>query len=188
MVQKERVFHLNLFIFNWRDNCFAILCWFLPRVRAKLFQSYPALCNSMDCSPPSSSVHELLQARILEWVAMSSSRGSSRPRDQTCISHVSCIGKWVFYHLQLLLYINMNQPQICLLPLETRYHLLPHPTPLGCHRAPDLGSRVIQQISTGYLILHMVMYMFQCYSLNSSPLPFQEGSLEIEECSILCFP
>ena len=44
------------------------------------------------------SVHGILQARILEWVAMPSSRGPSRPRDQTCISYVSCIGRWVLYH------------------------------------------------------------------------------------------
>ena len=41
---------------------------------AKLFQSCPTLCHSMDCSPPGSSVREILQARILEWVAMPSSR------------------------------------------------------------------------------------------------------------------
>ena len=46
------------------------------------------LCNSMDCSPPGSSVHGILQARILEWVAISSSRGSSQPKDWT---QVSCI-------------------------------------------------------------------------------------------------
>ena len=44
------------------------------------------LCDPVDCSPPGSSVHGILQARILEWVAISSSRGSSRPRDRTCIS------------------------------------------------------------------------------------------------------
>ena len=43
------------------------------------------LCDSMDCSPPGSSVHGILQARILEWVAISSSRGSSLPRDWTCM-------------------------------------------------------------------------------------------------------
>ena len=47
------------------------------------------LCKLMDCSPPGSSVHGILQARILEWVAMPSSRGSSQPRDRTCISSVS---------------------------------------------------------------------------------------------------
>ena len=46
-------------------------------------------CDLMDCSPPGSSVHGILQLRILEWVAFSSSRGSSQPRDQTC--EVSCI-------------------------------------------------------------------------------------------------
>ena len=45
------------------------------------------LCNPVDCSPPGFSVHEILQARILEWVAMPSSRGSSRPRDRTQVSH-----------------------------------------------------------------------------------------------------
>ena len=46
------------------------------------------LCNSTNCSPPGSSVHGILQARILEWVATSFSRGSPRSRDGT---HVSCI-------------------------------------------------------------------------------------------------
>ena len=49
-----------------------------------------------DHSLPDSSVHGILQARILEWVAIPSSRGSSQPRDQTRISYVSCIGRWVF--------------------------------------------------------------------------------------------
>ena len=53
-----------------------------------LTQSCPNLCNPMDCSPPGSSVHKIFQARILEWVAISFSRGSSRPRDQTHISHL----------------------------------------------------------------------------------------------------
>ena len=52
----------------------------------------------MDHSPPESSVHGILQARILEWVAMPSSRGSSPPRDRTRVSYVSCIGRWVLYH------------------------------------------------------------------------------------------
>ena len=46
-------------------------------VLSKSLQSYPTLCDPMDCSPPGSSVHGILQARILEWVATPSSRGSS---------------------------------------------------------------------------------------------------------------
>ena len=49
-------------------------------VRVKSLQSCPALCNRMDCSSPGSFVHGFLQTRILEWVAMPSSRGSSEPK------------------------------------------------------------------------------------------------------------
>ena len=52
-------------------------------------QSCPTLCDPVDCSPPGSFVHGILQARVLEWVAMPSSWASSQPRDQT---QVSCIG------------------------------------------------------------------------------------------------
>ena len=44
-------------------------------------QSCPTLCNSMDCSPPGSSIHGIPQARVLEWVAISFSRGSCRPSE-----------------------------------------------------------------------------------------------------------
>ena len=64
---------------------------------AKSHHSCPTLCDP-DCSPPGPSVHGILQARILERVAMPSSRGSSPPTDWTCISLVSCTDRWVFYH------------------------------------------------------------------------------------------
>ena len=65
-------------------------------VRAELLQPCPTLCNPVDCSPPGFSVHGILQARILEWVAMPSSRGSSWPRDWTHFSCVACIaGKFI---------------------------------------------------------------------------------------------
>ena len=56
------------------------------KVKVLVIQSCPTLCNPVDCSPPGSSVHGILQARILEWVAISFSRQSSRPRDQTQVS------------------------------------------------------------------------------------------------------
>ena len=52
----------------------------------------------MVCSSLGFSVHGILQARILEWVAIAFSRGSSWPRDWTHVSHVSCIGRWTCYH------------------------------------------------------------------------------------------
>ena len=68
------------------------------RVRVQSFQSYPTLYDPVDYRPPGSSVHGILQARILECVVVPSSRGSSRPRDQTQVSYVSCIGRQVLYH------------------------------------------------------------------------------------------
>ena len=58
-------------------------------------QSCLTPCDPMDYSPPVSSVHGISQARILEWVAISFSRGSPWPRDWT---HVSCIGRQILYH------------------------------------------------------------------------------------------
>ena len=67
--------------------CSAVLC--------HAAQSCPTLWDPVDCSPPGFSVHGVLQARILEWVAMPPFRGSSEPRDQTHVSFISCVGRWV---------------------------------------------------------------------------------------------
>ena len=55
---------------------------------SEVAQLCPTLCNPMDCSPPGSSLHGILQARLLEWVAIAFSRGFSRPRDQTQVSRI----------------------------------------------------------------------------------------------------
>ena len=60
--------------------------------------SCSVMSNPMDCSPPGSLIHGILQARLLKWAAVSFSRGSSRPRDQTHISCDSWIGRWILYH------------------------------------------------------------------------------------------
>ena len=58
-------------------------------------QLCPTLCNPMDCSLPGSAVHGILQARRLEWVAISSSKRSSQLRDRTHIPHIA---RWILYH------------------------------------------------------------------------------------------
>ena len=58
---------------------------------------YLTPCDPMVCNPPGPSVHGILQARILGWVTISFSRGSSRPRDGTHVSCVSCIGRRILY-------------------------------------------------------------------------------------------
>ena len=65
-------------------------------MHAKLLQSYPSLCDPMDCGPPDSSVHGILQVRTLEWIAMPSSKGSYRYMDWTHVSWGSCIADRLF--------------------------------------------------------------------------------------------
>ena len=72
-----------------------------------------AQSSPMDCSLPCSSVHVILQARILEWIANPSSRGCSQPRDQTCTSCVSCIGRQVLNQLS-----HQGSPCVYIRPLE----------------------------------------------------------------------
>ena len=76
----------QIWLSNWRElnwSCFyGWLCLCI--------QSQPALCNPVDCSPPGSSIHGVSQARILEGVAISSSRGPSQPRDWVHVSWVYC--------------------------------------------------------------------------------------------------
>ena len=79
------------FQFSWNQNprcytdtyCVPTRCQVLVLVA----QSCPSLWDPMDCSPPGSSGHWILQTRILEWVAIALSRGSSQPRDWTWVSY-----------------------------------------------------------------------------------------------------
>ena len=72
----------------WPENVSQLhfTLWFSPLVTFGVSQLHSTPCDPMDYSLPGSSVHEFLQARILEWVAMLSSRRSSQSRDRTCIS------------------------------------------------------------------------------------------------------
>ena len=81
---------LILFALLWLPStgpCFPCCCL--------VTKSCPTLCHPIDGSLPGSSIHGISQARILEWVAISLSRGSSRPQDWTL---VSCIGRQILYH------------------------------------------------------------------------------------------
>ena len=80
----------------WKNHSFAHLISHCAC--AKLLQSCLILCDPLDCSLPGSSVHGILQRWILEWVAISSSRGSSSTRNWTRIFYISCIGRQILYH------------------------------------------------------------------------------------------
>ena len=67
-------------------------------VHVKSLQLCLTLCDHTDCSPPGTSAHRILQTRTLEWVAISFSRWSSQPKDQTHISCISCTDSQILYH------------------------------------------------------------------------------------------
>ena len=81
-----------------------LLCWIKAMTNSMCvcmlspFIHFWLFMTPMDCSPLSSSVHGFLQARILEWVAIPYSRGSSWPRDWTHMYYVSCTGSLFLYH------------------------------------------------------------------------------------------
>ena len=75
----------------------------------KLLQSRPTLGDTVHYCLPGYFVHEILQARILEWISMPSSRGSSQPRDRTQVSYISCSGRRVLYH-----YCHLGSPSYLL--------------------------------------------------------------------------
>ena len=85
-------------------------------------QSVVSDCKRMDCSLPGATVHGIFQARILEWIAVSSSRVSSQPKDQIHISYISYIGRQILYHLatwQALYDLDPSLILFCLPPLSS---------------------------------------------------------------------
>ena len=90
--QKKKSNHLLL---PWGKEEVVGINWeigidiYTPKVKVLVIQSYLTLCDPMDCSPPGSFFHGIIQARIVEWVAIPFSRGSSQPRDWIQVSHIA---------------------------------------------------------------------------------------------------
>ena len=108
----------------WPGGCLARSCWC-----CSVAQLCPTLCDPMDCSPPSSPVHGIFQARILEWVAISFSRESSQPRDGTSISHTD---RQILYH-----WVNREAP-------ARGYWRSLHPTPQPHY--PKVGHALVSSL------------------------------------------
>ena len=98
------------------------------------------LCDLMDCSPPSSFVHGVFQVRILEWVDISSSRGSSQARNEACISY---IGRQILYH-----YATISLKRIY---LKLLFHLHFLSLKVSSYQVPFLADKfVITSINFRY--------------------------------------
>ena len=91
----------TLIIMIWNNEHMLGIVLICVCVRAHPFtcaQSCLTLIVTLWTNPPDSSVHGSFQASIMEWVAISHSKGSCQPRDWTYVSYISCIGRWIFYH------------------------------------------------------------------------------------------
>ena len=97
---------------------------FYKEMKVSVVQLCPTLCDLTDCSPPGSSVHGILQARILKWVAIPFSRGSSQPRGWTWISCIAgrfftiwatktFLYKWTRQRLHVTRGSNPSQSRMC---------------------------------------------------------------------------
>ena len=163
-------------LYNWNETNVA---WPL-RVCAKSLQLCPILPDPVDCSLPGSPVREILQARTLGRVALPSSRGSTQPRDRTCVSYVSRTGRWAMTsatweaskinlknvtdrgHIFFSWSVSALQHGVsfcCIRKwISYMYTYIPsvlglphHPTPLGHHRAPSWAPWARKQLPTSYL-------------------------------------
>ena len=135
-------------------------------VHAQLLQLCPTLCNPTDRSPPGSSVHGILQVRMLEWLAMPSSRESSPPRDWTRVSCLSCTAGGFFTTEPL------GKP--------------PHPTRRNCSKAEldptSLASshfiwkqRTGARVSIGlYPTQFLMIFKLNCFFLHHSVFQFSQ--------------
>ena len=114
-------------------------------------QSFPSFCDHMDCNLPGSSVHGVFQAKILEWVAISYSRGPSRPRDGTRVSWVFYIGRWMRYHhaslLSLLFSHSVVSDSLWLMDCST-------PGSPVLHCLPELAQTHVHWVSDAMQLSH----------------------------------
>ena len=118
-------------------------------MRVVCAQSWPTLCDPTDCSPPGSSVHGILQARILERVAVPFSMGSSQPRDQTRFPY---IGRWILYRVTTISCLCPYVPSLVSPP--------PHIPPPRSSQTTRLSSPCHTAAS------HELFYTWSCMCVN----------------------
>ena len=133
------------------------------------------ICNAMDCSLPGSFLHQISQSIILEQVDISSSRGSSWPRDWTSISYISCIGKWILYNRATWAAPYYMDLYLIMAPFICSW------THISKLRLPKLKFLIF--LLFWYWIRHVKLL-----SLNSTPCPQRIWSQSITELLHFCSP
>ena len=101
---------------------------FIIKWRSEVAQSCPTLCNPINCSVPGSSVHGIFQATVLEWIAISFSRGSSQPRARTQVSGIVDRGftvwatREVYYKVVFIFWFILEPEHLCWSPTNYVYY------------------------------------------------------------------
>ena len=130
------------------------------------------LCNPVDCTSPGFSAHGILQARIMEWVAMPSCRGSSLPRDRIHISYISCIGRRVLYHYFCCCSFAQSCPTLCY-PMDWSMPGFPvlHHSPGACSNSCPLSQWCHPTISSSVIPFSSCLqsFPFMCFSWLKHP-------------------
>ena len=126
-------------------------------------QSCPTLCNPVGCSPPGSSVHGISQARILEWVAISFSKGSSQPGNWT---HISCIVGRRFFTTWAIRALSFSSP--CFLTIPGARSLRS-----GCQQGWFLLRLLL---ACGRVSLFVFLWSVLCVCLDPNLLFYKETS------------
>ena len=148
--------------------------------------SVMSLCNPLDCSPPGSSVHGIIQTRILEWVATSSSRGSSWPRNWTHVFRVSCLSgefftRWAIWEAQADISAGLKYTSRILANhckhLWSSVPSLWHYVSLG--NTPSPQKRPSSNSSPGALNFHQILH--QSFKLDNHILTLSD--LELKKAS-----
>ena len=152
-------------------------------MHAKSLQSCSTLCDPMSCSPPDSSDHGILQARISEWVACPSSGDFPYPGISLWpvlyyyfFNDINFIFIFKLYNIVLVLAnIKMNPPQVYM--CSPSWTLLPpHSIPLSCPSAPAPSIQYHALNLDWQLVSYMILYMVQCHSPKSThPLPLPQS-------------
>ena len=105
-----------------------------PPCYLKVKSLSPTLWNPVGCSPSGSSVQGILQARVLEWVAISSSRGSSQPRDRTCVSRIA--GSQTMVELMKIMVTSLKKSHACTATLSASNPAADHHQPVPPPETP----------------------------------------------------
>ena len=119
-------------------------------------QSCLTLCNTMNCSLPSSSVHGTYQVRILKWVAMPSSRGSSRPRNGTRVSWIAggFFTSWATREAQFSLYYNLVPPALARIFKAAVYQHVVQDIKYSANTESNITNMHIQVAHLLFTLLH----------------------------------